>query len=448
MIDDVRIYRRNLSGDEVFGLARLLGGFWKMNDGSGAAAADISGNANNGTLYGSAWSAGIDEGALSLNGSNDYVEIPNSESLNITKDLTISAWIKPSSVSRLQGIITKLTGPSAKQYALSISSTGKLEFDYEFDGNNYQLLTSASLVTNKWQHVAATVDASSPLNVTLYINGVQAASGTINLEPVATTEPVAIGRWGGSYDTNFFEGAIDDARIHGAALTGAEIQQLVWQDQKLVGYWKLDEGSGSAAEDAAGRLAATALSTAFDMPLKSNGTVTSATWISGGLSFDKTNDYVQIPSSYEINKTCNFTIAAKIQTGSNITSFQSIAAKVYDGSAKQYSLSINASKLQFDYESGGNNYSISGGTIPVNTGLHVAVTVDASLLVTLYVNGASVNSDTAPAQTVPNSYPLMLGCWYGASYNYTNCFGGIMDEVKFYGRALSAAEITDLYNGN
>src|ERR1019366_5109600 len=55
-----------------------LVGWWKLDDGSGTSAADSSGTGNTGTLTnGPAWTTGgMNNGALSFNGTNSYVSIP------------------------------------------------------------------------------------------------------------------------------------------------------------------------------------------------------------------------------------------------------------------------------------------------------------------------------------------------------------------------------------
>jgi hypothetical protein len=70
---------------------------WKL----GNDAKDNSANTNNSTLTGTpTWvSAGKIGVAISLNGTMDYVDCSNGASLNFTNKLTLSAWIKPTSLA-------------------------------------------------------------------------------------------------------------------------------------------------------------------------------------------------------------------------------------------------------------------------------------------------------------------------------------------------------------
>jgi hypothetical protein len=65
---------------------------------------DESGNGNNGVVYGAALTAdrfGNANSAYAFDGINDYMRIADSQSLNITGDLTISAWIRTGTTGRI-----------------------------------------------------------------------------------------------------------------------------------------------------------------------------------------------------------------------------------------------------------------------------------------------------------------------------------------------------------
>src|SRR5919108_2173872 len=74
-------------------LAGLVG-FWNFDEDGGLIAKDSSGNSNAGILVNERqWITGTFGAALSFDGIDDYVEVPHSDSLNLTRELTISAWI-------------------------------------------------------------------------------------------------------------------------------------------------------------------------------------------------------------------------------------------------------------------------------------------------------------------------------------------------------------------
>jgi Concanavalin A-like lectin/glucanases superfamily len=109
LIDEVRIYDRALSGEEVRAematpigdatgpTARGLVGAWSFDRGSGPKAPDASAGGNAGTLIGPNWTPkGRFGRALRFDGSEAVVRVPASHSLDLTGAMTVSAWIRPS----------------------------------------------------------------------------------------------------------------------------------------------------------------------------------------------------------------------------------------------------------------------------------------------------------------------------------------------------------------
>ncbi len=69
--------------------------YWKFDEGAGINARDSAGN-NDGILKeGPVWTSGKIGGALEFDGADDYVEVPDSSSLNPTEEITVMAWINP-----------------------------------------------------------------------------------------------------------------------------------------------------------------------------------------------------------------------------------------------------------------------------------------------------------------------------------------------------------------
>ena len=73
-----------------------------FEEGSGTAAADESGNGNDGSISGAVWSAaGRFGNALSFNGSSARVNVLDSPSLDLTTAMTLEAWVYPYHPERL-----------------------------------------------------------------------------------------------------------------------------------------------------------------------------------------------------------------------------------------------------------------------------------------------------------------------------------------------------------
>jgi hypothetical protein len=102
LIDEVRVYARALRADEIrddmakpVAPASDLVAAYGFDAGSGTTAADSSGEGNAGTISGATWTRGRYRSALSFDGARAVVRVPASASLNLTRAMTLSGWIRP-----------------------------------------------------------------------------------------------------------------------------------------------------------------------------------------------------------------------------------------------------------------------------------------------------------------------------------------------------------------
>jgi hypothetical protein len=186
--------------------------------------------------------------ALDFDSTDDFVDCGNDASFDITGAITIEAWVKKTS-SSTKGIVSKRINP-IESYDLATDNGNKPLMQIWIDGD-YEVATSGiALVVDTWHHVAGTYDGS---NVKIYVDGVlegtTPASGNIDTSDV----PVRIG-WVWQAGWNW-DGLIDEVRIWNVARTEPQIradmcQRLTGSESGLVGYWRLDEGTGDTVYDA------------------------------------------------------------------------------------------------------------------------------------------------------------------------------------------------------
>ena len=94
----------------------------------------------NGELLVTASAATGGDHSLTLNGSNAYVQVPNSTSLNITGSITVEAWIKPNSIGSYQYIVSRESYGQAGTgggYELTLNNVGKARFDLYHSPTTY-----------------------------------------------------------------------------------------------------------------------------------------------------------------------------------------------------------------------------------------------------------------------------------------------------------------------
>jgi hypothetical protein len=192
---------------------------YSFNEGSGTTVADASGNGNNGTLSGTAWSAAGKYGnALSFSGTSARVTIADAPSLRLTNAMTLEAWVKPSTVTAAwRDVIYK--GNDNYYLEGTTGNSGRPAVGGTFNGADANLYGTAALSVNIWTHLAGSYDGTT---LRLYVNGVQVS--TVNQAGLLQTSnnPLQIG--GDSIFGQTFQGLIDEVRVYNRVLTASEIQ--------------------------------------------------------------------------------------------------------------------------------------------------------------------------------------------------------------------------------
>ncbi|MCH6236131.1 LamG-like jellyroll fold domain-containing protein [Cognataquiflexum rubidum] len=215
--------------------------YWKMDEGSGSILIDHSGNGNNAKRSSTAnwtWITGKIDKALLLNKSTvQYGGVPHNSTINISKQVTISAWIRPADKLGRQ-IISK---GGTDGYELLTRGSGKVEFRFnrESNGSTYSLISNKSYPSDgkTWLHVTATFDGTKS---TMYFNGVQDISKTYSATTIKTnTSELQIGARKGA---NQWSGALDEIRLYNRALTATEVSKL---PNQTVAFRMMDEGDVS-----------------------------------------------------------------------------------------------------------------------------------------------------------------------------------------------------------
>jgi hypothetical protein len=207
-------------------------------------------------------------GNLGFDGRNDYIDLPDMAT-DYTNGITVGAWVYYHSLQNASKVIDLGNGSPADNILLThYSVSADLRFEvFKGTGSNYYLSAQGVLETNRWLHLVASVDASG--NATLYKNGVPVASGTLPLPNSVNRTSNYIGRSNFATDA-FFDGQLSEVRLYNRALSAAEVALLYAgtapSDTGLVGYWPLNEGSGTLAYDQSGN--------------GHTGTIYGATWAS------------------------------------------------------------------------------------------------------------------------------------------------------------------------
>jgi hypothetical protein len=167
------------------------------------------------------WVPGKFGSALQVN-SSGWVEAIDSNSLDITNQLTIEAWVKPDTVTPTYQTILYKGDSSQENYGLYLKGD-ELYFEFNNSEGNvwYVWTTSANLQVNEWYHVAAVADVYSNY-IKLYVNGSQAGENPYLLSFLfPNNQPLKIGASRGAIPG--FNGTIDEVAIYSRAKSAEEI---------------------------------------------------------------------------------------------------------------------------------------------------------------------------------------------------------------------------------
>ena len=206
----------------------------------------------------------------------------------------------------------------------------------------------------------------------------------------------------------------------------------------LRAWWKLDETSGTTADDTTGRL--------------QDGSVTGATWTNGivgnSLSFNGVDNGVLVGNSAALTGTMDFSLSAWVKvapasTGGTILQQRETGSSGYVG---EYMLNVNTNgTVNFMvYGSGGYQFDLTS-TATINDGnWHLISGVRNGTAGTIYLDGVTAASGSGTVQSL-NALTVAIG------YDFRDLnkrFNGLIDDVRIYSRAVSESEFNTLHDGS
>jgi len=184
--------------------------------GSGTSWSDLSGNANTGTLTNGPTFSGGNGGVIVFDGTNDYINIPNNSSFNVTDNISVEMWVRiETTQSNNLGFLIKY----ANGYLFYVIN-GKFRFDSRNgDGTYYITIGTTNIQDGVWKYL---VGQKSGLSYKVYVNGVLEGSTTANsVGNIASNVDLKLGTDDGTY----LNGRIGTFKIYNRALTATEVLQ-------------------------------------------------------------------------------------------------------------------------------------------------------------------------------------------------------------------------------
>jgi hypothetical protein len=427
-----------------------------FEDESGTQATDTTSRQLHGLLSDPAMSVapGRNGRAISMSGLNpptQYVSLPNDLLLGVN-DFTISVWVRltgntawsriydigngqPDPANRFMYLTVNGFTPAGQPNGIHAASYGGSAENELFVG------TRTALPLNVWKHVALT---GSGGNRTIWIDGFPAAAIT-NGPAIAPNEmePIFPNSWLGrsrfTADPGL-AGLMDEFRIYGRVLNATEIADLAWPKRDY-SYWRFDEAGGSVTRDSSDINLATALAGGATW---TTGRLGGAVGFGGGPAGDS-GPHVVIAGNPFAGCANQLTVSAWLRLNALTPGARLWDFTIGDTHAL-YLAPTDGTGMHFGMRSPAGTFDmVHPQTIVKGDAIwhHVAVTVDAGNIVTLFIDGTSVR--TLPASGVrPSDFTGVTEGYLGRSLAGDPYLDGAIDELRIACRAFTPDELRNL----
>jgi hypothetical protein len=444
-IDEVRIYDRALDGAEVaydmeapiLTPKKAPVAEYSFDEKNEETATDLSGDGHTATVEGATWTEnGRYGGAYEFDSSKHaVVKIPDSPELDFSEEFTLEAWLRPSSAEEeMRPAIAKEAGEGEETYgpAYGLYAAGA-EYDHPMvairpvAGPKRYVQAGQALPAHAWSHVAFVYDGS---DMHIFVDG-EEVNDAVSEYPVITKGDLEIG--GAGSLGQYFDGRIDEVRIYNRDLPGAEVaadMEAPIQTPKAgpVAAYAFDEGTGETAEDVTGH--------GHTATLEGG-----AGWARGrygdALHFLKEGDCASVADSPELHLSEEFTLEAWVRPEGGV--FEDPVVVRESGGEDLFGLGIGSREEGYAEAFIGEGKSakavVGGDEIRNYEWVHLAATWDGAAI-RLYVDGELVGTQASTTPPGTGEGALRIGC-----DTPDGPFGGRIDEVKVYGRALNGAEV-------
>lgn len=421
--------------------------YLRLDEGAGQTVSNSMETVNNGTLGPDGTVTSTDPSwkseELCVSGKCLEFESSSSQYANIANSIagvkSVSFWVKPTSTTTS---LLVLNGPTGNA-SLSVSS-GTISAGAGFTSPTIYVngKVSSTIAANQWQYVTVTTSTG------------------------ITASNMVLGR----VNTSYLDGFMDEVKLFGSVIDASQIKSGYTNilsrssgiknnavsfgggvaggnlASGLVGYWKMDEAATPAVDSSGNGNNGTWTNT----PAATTGK------FGNGVYFDiaTTNKYISVPAATSINDLSAFTISvwvnpAELQTNTGIfnkgSSINLYLENVSGGLRTQFNMACSGGWMDV--------FSTSTDNLTLNTWQNIVVTWDGTGCTTdstnVYINGKLIakhpnSASTTGTRNSDSSMNISIGNKTDALT--TDQFQGSIDETRLYNRALTVAEISQLYN--
>ncbi|MEX0919024.1 MAG: LamG domain-containing protein [Candidatus Paceibacterota bacterium] len=432
-----------------------LVGYWPMDEGRGTQVGDMSGNGNHGSLSGDPqWTSGTRAGAMDFDG-DDWVQAGPSPNINISSyPFTLTAWayVSNNSIHTIQSLV--VDGYNGTYFTTHIDADIP-NCTARKDAGATDTISGQEL-ENGWHHIICVFASSTDRK--LYVDGSEVGSSTLAQDFDTDVNTLLIGLRRNSFNTAYFEGKIDDARLYRRALLPTEISDLYnsgavkmgvtpkGPTAGLIGHWTFDgKDMTPKVQDISGNGNHGAL-------VGQTATTTTLGKIGQALSFDGADDRVSLDAhAANFDFEADYTVSFWVNPSQSLSFDTPFAANIdgNTGSAGQKYEIFFASSISFLLRVGDGtnndqeNFAVSSMT--VGEWAFMTLTIDADKNVKAYKNASALSLNSGNGVVDVDSSLITTGSVSIGSTGTGRFFPGKIDDVRVYNRALTADEVYRLY---
>jgi PKD repeat protein len=190
---------------------------------------------------------------LSFNGENDYVEIPDHESLHIKSTLTAEVWVKTCTITTQKRQLINKIDENGHGISLALAGDNCVQLMAGSESEYLTIRSTTSIPENTWTHIAVSID---PQTIVLYINGQENTKMTHDIDMnLNQSQPLILGGLSYHPTSNSYCGLMDDVRLWQVVRTQSQIEshmnmRLQGNETGLSGYWHFKDNAANDHNDA------------------------------------------------------------------------------------------------------------------------------------------------------------------------------------------------------
>jgi len=408
---------------------------------------DQSGQGNDGTVNGAILSSdrfGNASGAYYFDGINDFIEVFDHTSLDLTAGITLSVWYWQAEASGKAEQLLAKGGDTPCNYSLMIPGEGEV-FSYGRHNMWTSWSTGTAAGTGSWNHLVLSYESGNLAGIKAYLNNTEISlmleESTAGAALIANDLILTIGCYNAPYYggyKNFYKGRLDDLRIYNRVLEREEVDSLYHEndwDSLSYGLWADYPFDGNADDEGWHN---------FDGSV--NGPAPAQDRFgdnSGALYFNGINNYVStsLRFSDHFNTGDPVLISGWFRTTQEPITGTFILGGNPGGGPEFMIYLQNSGKIRVRLYNC-SDPPLSDKKVNDDQWHHVAFGWDNDTS-TFYVDG--IRQSNLPGNL--GSYVQNDYLWFGArnSSGITDCFEGRTDDLKIFHRSLTEAEILQLY---